>query len=357
MKKIFYILFAITIIIVPLKSQTIDGNLQVVENNGTTFGIKLQINVEQGSAILGNADIRYNFNTAGLSFPQNPVLNKDYIIHTFNDGEYATAVSHPLNGTISINISKTSGTGITLTTKRVDVATIYFTIIDTAANSKIQPDLRQFFSPSSSTLWSLGTWNSGNSLLPVELVSFTAQTEGNNVLLKWVTATETNNYGFNIERKIESTKNNNISSDWEVIGFINGNGTSTEPSNYTYKNQKLSSGKYLYRLKQIDTNGSFTYSKSIEVELTTSEKFKLKQNYPNPFNPTTTISYSIPTESKVVLKIYNLLGEEVSTLVNNVQSAGVHNIQFNANKLASGTYIYRITAGKFTLTKKMILLK
>ncbi len=192
--------------------------------------------------------------------------------------------------------------------------------------------------------------NANCPVLPVELNSFSASIDGNSIVLNWSTATETNNAGFDIER---STDNNTF----YKIAFTPGFGTTTELKNYSFSDNQLKEGKYYYRLKQKDLDGSFKYSNTIEVVVTTPKEYTLKQNYPNPFNPTTRIVYSIPTQGFVNLTVYNTLGQEVATLVNNVVTAGQHTINFNATNLSSGIYFYRITAGNYVDVKKMNLLK
>jgi photosystem II stability/assembly factor-like uncharacterized protein len=202
----------------------------------------------------------------------------------------------------------------------------------------------------------LKTENGG---LPVELVSFSAVCSENDVILSWATATETNNNGFQVERrkaKVES---------YETVGFINGNGTSTELNYYSFKDETVSVGNYIYRLKQIDYDCSFEYSKEIEVEIGMPDEFALYQNYPNPFNPTTKIRYSIPfaeTHShaslrNVSLKVYGVLGNEIATLVNEEKAPGEYEVEFNAKELASGICFYRLKAGSNVISKKMIILK
>ena len=146
-------------------------------------------------------------------------------------------------------------------------------------------------------------------------------------------------------------------SGWTKLGFVNGNGNSNSPKNYSFVDDNVTAGTYSYRLKQIDNDGQFEYSKSIEIGLTAPDKFELSQNYPNPFNPSTTINYNLPEASNVKLIIYNILGQEVKTLVNAFKEAGVHTIDFNASELNSGLYIYKIEAGSFTQTRKMTLIK
>ena len=207
--------------------------------------------------------------------------------------------------------------------------------------------------------------------IPVELSSFTASAIENSVKLDWTTATETNNRGFEIERSQISEVNSKM--EWERIGFLEGKGTTTEPQNYSFIDKDLKTGNYLYRLKQIDLNGSFQYSKEIKVELIFPNEFVLEQNYPNPFNPTTKIRFSIPASSLnpfskgegtlVSLKVYDILGNEVATLVNESKEPGYYEVEFsigsfrNASGLASGVYIYRLTAGNFVASRKMMLLK
>jgi hypothetical protein len=192
-------------------------------------------------------------------------------------------------------------------------------------------------------------------IVPVEFVSFTYSIQNNNVTLNWITASETNNYGFEVER---SEKQGVRGEMWEKIGFVSGNGTTTEQQFYSFTDENLSAGKYQYRLKQIDFDGSFEYSNVIEAEINTPLKFSLSQNYPNPFNPSTTLSFVIGQRSFVSLKIFNSLGEEVETLVNEFMEAGFHSTLYIINStLPSGVYYYRLTAGDFVATKKMILLK
>jgi hypothetical protein len=188
-----------------------------------------------------------------------------------------------------------------------------------------------------------------NSPVPVELTSFTGSIKNNSVILQWKTATEVNNYGFEVERKCKDS--------WEKIAIINGNGNSNSPKEYFYTDKRpLGGSKFQYRLKQIDNDGQFEYSYIVEVELVPTE-YALYQNYPNPFNPTTIIRYQLPKESKVVIKIYNILGAEAMEILNEQKEAGIYEAEFNAENLSSGTYIYRIIADSFIDTKKMILLK
>jgi hypothetical protein len=214
----------------------------------------------------------------------------------------------------------------------------------------------------------------GNSIVPVELISFSANVSNNSVELSWVTVTELNNSGFEIQRKQVLSQQSSVSNEeWNIIGFVSGRGTTTELHPYSFVDKNLSTGRYVYRLKQIDFDGTFSYSNEVEVDMSLPQIFSLEQNYPNPFNPSTTIKYTIPNvtlsgnaieESRVILKIYDLLGNEIATLVNEEQPAGNYEVSFDATNLpagrqglSSGTYFYKLQAGGFVEAKKMIVLK
>lgn len=194
----------------------------------------------------------------------------------------------------------------------------------------------------------------GVGFIPVELTSFTATANNNDVVLNWATATEKNNEGFEIQRK-----NGN---EFTTVGFVKGNGTTTEPQSYSFVDRNLNAGKYSYRLKQIDFDGTSDFSKTVEVEILNPKEFSLSQNFPNPFNPSTKINFSLAIDSKVSLKVFNVLGQEISTLLNGNLSAGNHEINFNADGMNSGVYFYKLEAAgidgtNFNSVRKMILSK
>ncbi len=197
--------------------------------------------------------------------------------------------------------------------------------------------------------------------LPVELKSFQVDAiEGTKAQLKWTTATEVDNYGFEIERSVVSESKDALAN-WAKVAFVEGNGNSNSQKNYSYTDNNLVGGsKFKYRLKQIDNDGKFEYSDAVEVEVLPT-KYELMQNYPNPFNPTTKIKFSIPEDAKVSINIFNLLGEKVTTLLNEDLKAGFHQVQFNANSnssgFASGIYLYSIETKNFKAVKKLILMK
>lgn len=196
-----------------------------------------------------------------------------------------------------------------------------------------------------------------NPAIPVELTSFNASVAGNDVTLNWSTASEINNHGFEIERNYGNLQTTTSNTGWVVIGFSDGAGNTTEMQLYSFTDKSVSTGKYLYRLKQVDLDGTFKYSNTVEVDVNLPGTFELSQNYPNPFNPSTKISYHLPSGSDVTLKVYDIIGNEVATLVEGFKDAGSHSIEFNADNLGSGIYFYKLTAFDFVQTKKMILIK
>lgn len=188
-------------------------------------------------------------------------------------------------------------------------------------------------------------------VIPVELTAFSGNIISGNVALQWRTASEINNMGFEIERK-PSAEN-----EWEIIGFINGKGTTTEKNNYYFVDDSGEPGLFNYRLKQIDFDGRFTYSQIIEINVVSPEGYALQQNFPNPFNPSTNIRYSIPSDLYVIIKVFDVLGNEITTLVNEEKPAGNYNITWTAENSPSGIYFYQISAGHFTETRRGVLLK
>jgi hypothetical protein len=191
--------------------------------------------------------------------------------------------------------------------------------------------------------------------LPVELASFTSGVHNNNVLLNWITLSEENNYGFDVERRDVRRETQDV---WNKIGYVQGHGTVSTPTNYSFEDRNLSSGKYNYRLKQIDFNGNYEYYfLSNDVEVGVPAEYSLSQNYPNPFNPATRINYDLPYSGNVSIILYDISGREAATLVNEFKPAGYYSIQFNGSNLSSGMYFYRMSVNSIVLTKKMMLVK
>jgi len=194
-------------------------------------------------------------------------------------------------------------------------------------------------------------------LLPVELTSFASASQGRTVVLNWSTKTEKNSDRFEVERSVVGNES------WSTVGTVKASVLSNSTKNYTYSDTKLQSGKYQYRLKMVDNNGSFSYSSVEAAEVAVPKDFSVSQNYPNPFNPSTKIDYQVPVDAKVVMEVYNIAGQKVMELVNGQMSAGYYTVDFGASKLSSGVYIYRLSASdlvsghNFSSIKKMMLLK
>ncbi|MDP4115435.1 MAG: T9SS type A sorting domain-containing protein, partial [Bacteroidota bacterium] len=185
---------------------------------------------------------------------------------------------------------------------------------------------------------------------PVELSAFTVSRKGNKIALNWTTSTETNNKGFSVQRSKDKAV-------WESLTFVKGNGTSTNINTYSFIDEHPYSVKSYYRLTQEDYDGSIKTYPYAETNTQLINSYSLEQNYPNPFNPSTTISYAIPVKQKVIMKVFDVLGNEVSVLVNGEQEAGTHLVSLNAKNLPSGIYIYKIQAGTFSQSRKMLLVK
>ncbi len=210
----------------------------------------------------------------------------------------------------------------------------------------------------------VGTTNRGDIILqqsdglPVELTSFSASVKNSEVTLNWETATEVSNYGFEILRRVYPAVGGTLDNEWVTIGFVEGHGNSNSPKYYNFSDTDIGqSGKYYYRLKQIDNDGTFEYSDVVSVTISAPVLYSLSQNYPNPFNPETRIDYTLKEQQNVSLRVYNMLGEMVQELLNEIKPPRSYSVTFNAFNLPSGIYIYRIQTESFTVNKKMTFLK
>ena len=253
-----------------------------------------------------------------------PIYSQSYLNVHFNDGSYKNAALSDLQ---KITIS---GTG-----EQVD-----FHLNDGTTATENIADIQKF---------TLDDTPMGEPL-PVELSYFTAMVNGPSVILNWRTETEVSNYGFEILRCAQYD-------DWVKIGLVEGHGNSNSPKNYSFEDENPPAGTVQYRLKQVDTDGQFTYSDIISVEVGIPSRFELKQNFPNPFNPTTNIVYNLPVDGFVTLKIYDVIGNEVETLVNENKKAGRYVIAFDGSNLTSGVYFCRINSGYYSASIKMMLVK
>ncbi|MBP1648983.1 MAG: Fibronectin type domain protein [Bacteroidetes bacterium] len=204
-------------------------------------------------------------------------------------------------------------------------------------------------------------WIYGASGLPVQISSMTAvQKHEGSVELRWTTLSETQNYGFQVERSAEAMGGFVPLAN----GFVAGHGTTVEPHTYEYIDATAGVASWYYRLNQIDLDGSSHYTDAIRVQFATGIEeggtpaaFSLAQNYPNPFNPATRIDYRLPMASHVRLLVFNSLGQQVATIVDGEVAAGSHQVEFDAARLAGGVYFYRIQAGAYVETRRLVVLK
>jgi hypothetical protein len=236
-----------------------------------------------------------------------------------------------------------------------------------ATSTQYPSNFNCYIATVNTNIWNNRTviYNLAGPLLPVELSSFISIVNGREVDLSWETKTEVNTRHFEIERNLESSKDATVI--WAPVGVVQASGTSTTPRKYSFTDKNLQAGKYQYRLKMIDNDGSFKYSKIEETEVALPKNFELSQNYPNPFNPSTKINYSLPFDSRVTLEVYNIKGERIGQIVNEEQTAGYYAVNFSSSSLsrsiASGVYIYKLSAidkssgNIFNSIKKMMLIK
>ncbi|MDP2304306.1 MAG: choice-of-anchor J domain-containing protein [Ignavibacteria bacterium] len=279
--------------------------------------------------------------------PYTDGANDQLQIETSNDGGTSWASLVLLNGGNSGELVTAPGQSGAFTPTPAQWATKSFALPSGTTRIKLKA-----ISAYGNNLWvdNIAVIN----IIPVELTSFNANIDGNKVNLTWSTATETNNKGFSVERKSGES--------FETVAFVNGYGTTTASKNYSFTDEGLNSGTFTYRLKQVDFDGTFAYSKEVEVEINVPAQYSLNQNYPNPFNPATSIDFGLAVDSKVSLKVFNILGQEVAVLANGLISAGTHKVSFNGSNLFSGVYFVRMEAkgvdgSSFTSFKKMILNK
>jgi hypothetical protein len=365
---------AILIITSTISATNVNGRFIVTSTDSSKLSVLLQINTNTGIDSMGGATIVVGFDTSTIRFNTSPVKDVDYLFHNFCGGNYSVGtVTRPVQARIWVNIdlpynNSHKGTLVSGSSSGwTDVVTLYFDIIDPEGSASIywlhSSPFWGIYDDDNLTLWDTGTFESiVNFPVPVELGSFTASLlENSNVLLRWSTVSAVNSLGFEIEKSQKSEVRSQ--NEWERIGFVESMGNSTTLMEYSFIDMTSHFTPVVqYRLKMIDMNGSYNYSDVIEI-YTGPADFELSQNYPNPFNPSTMISYTIPNVgtglalSAVQLKVFDILGNEVATLVDEEKSAGRYEVSFNAAGLASGVYIYRLIAGAFVETKKMMLLR
>ena len=379
-RKIVITLCLMLILILNSAAQTYDLQFNVVNSNETNFDIQVQIK-SSSEFKLAASNIVFNFNDSAIN---DPVLlsaeNYSGIggspLHIYSN----MTVTKPNSGITSVNIiylQDNDEHASNVSTSWTNVGTVRYNIVDRNSTpnlvfrtSGISPTTIYKIEGSTLTLLSGGDLVTYNSPLPVELTFFIASVNNNSVNLNWSTATEVNNYGFDVERRVENGIGKTCpparqveNGKWKQIGFVEGHGSSNSPREYSFTDENLKPENYQYRLKQIDNDGLFKYSKVIEASIEDIPvQLVLEQNYPNPFNPVTKIKYSIPSVGTsllkfVQLKVYDILGREVAALVNEEKPDGLNEVQFNATGLSSGLYIYRLFCDGQVISMKMNLLK
>jgi hypothetical protein len=356
MNRFLTIIAATFLLSINVNSQTINGGFST-NLNGSVYEVTIYLNMATGTGTAGLVNLDFTFNNSAITFAGSPINGTDYIILNGFTSYPTKNITRPQSNKIVIGLA-TLGTPapINLNSTPLNIITLYFTIANAAMTSNLTWGTIEVIPSFGGTPYTVGTWNDLNQPLPVELSSFTASGNQNAVNLKWQTATELNNYGFEIERQAYNSTLPDVSG-WEKIGFVTGSGNSNAPKDYAFVDKNpLGSSKFKYRLKQIDNDGQYEYSDAVEVMLIPVE-YTLYQNYPNPFNPSTKIKFALPEAGKVVLKIYDMTGAEVAELVNTDYEAGYYEIELNASNLASGVYLYRLQSNGFSQVKKLMLLK
>jgi hypothetical protein len=342
---------------------TVDGQVIEVTNNGSVYSVKIQLKVDVAAGC-GGATLALLFNTTNLSYPASPAAGVDYVFSGFSGGSYSTAfVTRPTSNRVTASIEYNGGTATNIGTGWTDVVTINFTTLVASGSSNLTWATTQVLLEDQITSMTVGSFTGLNTNpLPVQLVTFTATSlqKSGSVTLKWATASETNNYGFEVQKAKDSTKN------YQTIenSFVAGHGTTVEAHAYSFTDANATSGVWYYRLKQTDLDGAVHYSDGIMPSGTTgvTDKplptvFALDQNYPNPFNPSTMIEFALPKESRVTLEVYNLLGQRVATLVDEVRAAGYYTYRFDGSHYGSGVYFYRFSTPEVSFVRKMLLTK
>lgn len=332
----------------PSANPIIDGYIDSIVNTTptpSTYSVTISVKLDEPN-LLESAAIKYKFNGDALGLL--PIGNNVIFANAVDNYVWTIVEGH--NGFykfVDIIIKlKAGSTAVTIPTTPLEFVTLEFEIIDETQTADFCP-LAIHFTGINGT-WNLGDWDCDYSVLPVELISFTVGNVDNDVTLNWSTATELNNYGFNIERNVDGT--------WKNIGFVAGHGNSNSTKNYEYIDNPTLAGTYSYRLKQVDNDGTYEYSNVVEIDIVVNS-YTLFQNFPNPFNPETTIKYEIKNSGNVALKVYDILGNEVAILVNEHQTAGIYYMGFDASFLTSGVYMYRLSVDNFVFVNKMTLLR
>ncbi|MBI9070062.1 MAG: T9SS type A sorting domain-containing protein [Melioribacteraceae bacterium] len=371
--KHFFKIIVLLIILARSLNAGIDYNIKtsgdglgLVEIGGGAYQLKVILQIKNSSGILdlGAFNLRVSYNAVDVipNLVQSTALDP---LLSFNPGlgnAYSfSPIGIPESGVVTVNADFNYTVDLAAydlpSSSYTDVALLVFNIIHPTGSADLAWVIGvndNYVTDFEGTAQANNSFNGGyNSPLPVELIAFEANPSEEGIALNWQTATEINNYGFEIERTVV----NEEEKEWTKIDFVEGHGNSNSPKDYSFVDKYPTGGiKFAYRLKQVDIDGGYEYSDEVEVDFTPKE-LVVQQNFPNPFNPTTSIRFSLPKASKVSLEVFNILGESVAVLVDDVKEAGYHQVRFNASRLASGYYIYRLVSNGEVFVKKMLLLK
>ena len=362
---------------------SLNGRFVIVKSDSAKLSLLLQVNTDTGTDDMGGATIVVGFNKSVLDFSSNPAANLNYKFHNFSGGKYNEAtVTKPLSDKLWINIDLPSdndnkGTIVSGLSGWTDVVTLNFNVKNSVNPATVNWSdgnvFWQVYDGDNSTNWSAGNFtnftNFTNSPASVELLSFTAVLlDNSNIQLDWSTISYADNDSYEIERTTSPRpspyQGEGDGNAWQKIGVVESKNILNTQVNYSFVDNTAGSGTSLkYRLKSVSSDATTAILSEVDIVIS-PDNFELEQNFPNPFNPVTKIRYTIPPPSNgksqtsnVLLKVYDILGNEAATLVNETQESGQHEVEFNASNLASGVYIYRIETASFHDTKKMILLK
>jgi hypothetical protein len=352
--------------------------------------VRLFVQADQENFQLGSASFVFDFNIAGLSFPSgsNAASGTDY---SFSDPlisfPYNSLVTQPITGKVQVEVTYAysfigacQGAAVTTTATR-EIAEVIFTIEDPSATAGLMWDasLTRVFddgslaSPNPPTTCDtatdveateivLGTLLGDDAFLPVELTMFEAQADGRDVVLTWATASETNNAGFTVERRAGATSDAELeavdAAQWSEVAWVEGAGTTEEAQTYTHRLTGLEPGRHVFRLKQIDYDGTFAYSPEIEVTVELAKRFALSAAYPNPFNPQTSFSLAVAQTQEVSVEVYNVLGRRVDVLHQGMMEAKqARSFVWEASSHPSGLYFIRVVGEQFVETRRVTLIK
>ena len=362
MSKLLLLVSLVLVSFLGASAQTCDLQFIQGTNDGTNYDVTIQMRASVAFK-LGSSNLVFTYNSADLS---NPVI---LTRSTFDGGNYDALGLFATGPIVSLNIVlNTTNSGTTVPTSYINVATIRFTTVHPTGNSNLvwsstsdpQHSSTLYKDDESTQLSTSALGNLNTNPLPIQLSSFVASVaSAGHAGLRWTTLSEINNYGFEVQKAADK------SAAFQSISgsFTAGNGTTTVKHDYSYVDNSYATGN-VYRLKQLDLDGTGHFSDAVDPHAVTGvavkvlpTEYSLSQNYPNPFNPSTVIEFALPKDSHVTLELYNILGQKVMTLVDEVQPAGYHSVKFDGTNLASGMYLYRLSTGQQTFLKKLLLMK